>query len=274
MPESVQRFVIGGQIKIGPEHRGELKFRVGALVQEEIAQPHFPAGTDKQVHVRLAFCIQFVRQRGFADLVGPDFAPQGFFHKAPRGANQLRPPAVIDGDVQVQAGIVLRAFLGVDERGALLVGHAVLVAQNADAHVLFVQFVDIVVISTATHEDLEHEWGEHGLLPYVTEVAGQEQGSKAECIRRANSGHYPLENVLMIGDAPGDRKAAREAGALFYPILAAHEAESWRRAEEEIAERFKEGSYAGRVMDEILEEFDSSLLKDPPWQQLPDEDMQ
>ena len=163
---------------------------------------------------------------------------------------------------------------GADQRIAQLVRDIPPFPHAAEALRRFSRFADIVVISTATHEDLQREWSEHGLLPYVTEVAGQEQGSKAECIRRANSGHYPLENVLMIGDAPGDRRAAKEAGALFYPILAAHEAESWRRAEEEIAERFKEGSYAGRVMDKILEEFDSSLLKDPPWQQLPDEDMQ
>ena len=33
----------------------------------------------------------------------------------------------------------------------------------------------------------------------------------------------------MIGDAPGDMKAARANGALFFPINPGHEDESWER---------------------------------------------
>src|SRR5437879_5997537 len=33
--------------KIGPEHRGEIEFSVGALPQQEVAQAFFPTGTDQ-----------------------------------------------------------------------------------------------------------------------------------------------------------------------------------------------------------------------------------
>ena len=34
---------------------------------------------------------------------------------------------------------------------------------------------------------------------------------------------YPAEKILMVGDAYGDRKAAKGVDALFYPILPGHE---------------------------------------------------
>ncbi|MDT7723259.1 MAG: hypothetical protein QOE94_4270, partial [Mycobacterium sp.] len=45
---------------------------------------------------------------------------------------------------------------------------------------------------------------------------------------------YAKNKVLMIGDAPGDLKAAKGAGTLFFPINPGHEEASWERF-------FKEG---------------------------------
>ncbi|MBQ6595209.1 MAG: HAD family hydrolase [Clostridia bacterium] len=132
----------------------------------------------------------------------------------------------------------------------------------------FSVFADIVVVSTATNADLRREWGEHGLLDLVTAVAGQETGSKADCIRKANGGRYPAGHVLMIGDAPGDHRAALDAGALFYPILADREEESWRLAEETVAEQFRSGTYAETGMGPALERFRQTLLAEPPWPEI------
>ena len=41
-----------------PEHRREQEFRIGALEQQEIAQPHLAAGADHQIHIRLTLGIQ------------------------------------------------------------------------------------------------------------------------------------------------------------------------------------------------------------------------
>ena len=132
----------------------------------------------------------------------------------------------------------------------------------------FSAFADIVVVSTATHEDLTREWGDHGLLRYVSAVAGQELGPKALCIQKANSGHYPEDHTLMIGDSPADYQAARKAGALFYPILAGREAESWKYACTDISDAFRNGVYAGSKMESALAVFNQQLLKDPPWAEL------
>jgi phosphoglycolate phosphatase-like HAD superfamily hydrolase len=48
---------------------------------------------------------------------------------------------------------------------------------------------DIVVVSAADHETLNREWGQHGLLDSVSEVAGQEVGSKAESLLLARATH-------------------------------------------------------------------------------------
>ena len=74
----------------------------------------------------------------------------------------------------------------------------------------------------------DREWTEHGLAPFMSVIAGQEMGSKAQHVRAAAMGKYAdAEHVLLIGDAPGDRDAAREAGCLYYPINPGHEAVSY-----------------------------------------------
>jgi phosphoglycolate phosphatase-like HAD superfamily hydrolase len=124
---------------------------------------------------------------------------------------------------------------------------------------------DIIVVSATPGEALAREWAEHDLATYAAVIAGQEMGTKAEHLRLAASGRYPNEHVLMIGDAPGDLRAARANGALFYPINPGGEAESWKRLLEEALERFWEGRYGGAYQDERIAEFEALLPDTPPW---------
>ena len=101
----------------------------------------------------------------------------------------------------------------------------------------------------------------------MTEVAGQEHGSKADCIRKASKGKYDPGKVLMIGDAMGDFEAARSNGVLFYPIIPCREEESWLYAGSGLIGEFVSGRYAGAAMDRILKKFDEALLDTPPWEQ-------
>ncbi len=50
---------------------------------------------------------------------------------------------------------------------------------------------------------------------------------------------YEPDHVLMLGNAPADLEAAREAGALFYPILAYQERESWEEFPEALGKNFR-----------------------------------
>jgi hypothetical protein len=71
--------------------------------------------------------------------------------------------------------------------------------------------------------------------------------------------------MLMIGDAPGDFKAAKSNHALFYPIIPGLEEVSWQRLYEEALDRFFAGKYAGAYEAKLVKEFDASLPEKPGW---------
>ena len=124
---------------------------------------------------------------------------------------------------------------------------------------------DILVVSATPQEALDREWQQHGIEKYVAFIAGQEMGSKTEHLTLAAKGKYPAENVLMVGDAPGDFKAARDVGALFFPINPGDEEASWERFYDEGISKFFGKQYAGAYEAKLLAEFDRLLPKDPPW---------
>lgn len=124
---------------------------------------------------------------------------------------------------------------------------------------------DVIVVSATPSEALRREWAEHRLDGYVRAIAGQEVGSKGEMLQQAAGGRYADGHVLMVGDAPGDWRAARTIGALFFPIAPGREEESWHGLQEEGLERFFEGSFAGAYQDTLLAEFQAILPEQPPW---------
>ena len=125
---------------------------------------------------------------------------------------------------------------------------------------------DILVVSATPQEALDREWAQHGIDKYVAFIAGQEMGSKTEHLTLAAKGKYPSENILMVGDAPGDLKAARDVGALFYPINPGDEEASLgalpRRGHRQV---LRQAVRAGPTRAKLLAEFDRLLPKDPPW---------
>jgi len=122
---------------------------------------------------------------------------------------------------------------------------------------------DMVVISATPNEALRREWEEHDLLPFVRDVCGQESGTKKETLAAASQ--YEPARRLMIGDAPGDYKAAQANDCLFFPINPGQEEASWRRLLEEGIDKFLAGEYAGGYQQTLLAEFDALLPEHPPW---------
>jgi phosphoglycolate phosphatase-like HAD superfamily hydrolase len=86
-----------------------------------------------------------------------------------------------------------------------------------------VEKADAMVVSQTPGEALEREWEENSIDNFVRLICGQEYGTKTEHIALAAKGKYPDNKILMIGDAPGDYKAASSNGVLFYPINPGHE---------------------------------------------------
>ena len=127
----------------------------------------------------------------------------------------------------------------------------------------FAERADMIVCSQTPNAALEAEWKEHDIDKYVMAICGQEVGSKKESL--ANAKKYPANHTLMIGDAPGDYKAAVANDCLFFPINPGVEEASWRRLHDEGIARFFEGTFAGEYQQQLLDEFDTFLPERPPW---------
>jgi phosphoglycolate phosphatase-like HAD superfamily hydrolase len=124
---------------------------------------------------------------------------------------------------------------------------------------------DIMVVSATPNEALQREWEEHDIARYAAMICGQEMGKKAEHLQYGAGGKYPPEKILMVGDAPGDLKAARANHACFFPVNPGGEAASWQRFYEEAAERFFAGEYRGQYEDGLVADFAAHLPSVPPW---------
>ncbi len=127
------------------------------------------------------------------------------------------------------------------------------------------QWADVLVCSATPGEALVREWQEHGINVFVGCIAGQEMGTKKEHIALANAGRYDAGKILMIGDAPGDFKAAQGNNARFFPINPAHEDDSWELFFKEAAEKFRDGAYTPEYEGKLIAEFDKLLPELPPW---------
>ena len=125
---------------------------------------------------------------------------------------------------------------------------------------------DLAVVSGTPGEALQREWIEHGIDHYPSLIAGQELGKKTEHLRALTAGKaYTPDNMLMIGDAPGDLNAARANDIMFYPVNPGHEEESWERLDAEALDRFFAGTYRGEYEEARTAEFLALLPETPPW---------
>lgn len=124
---------------------------------------------------------------------------------------------------------------------------------------------DTIVVSQTPEAALISEWRQHGLDGLVHLIAGQELGTKAEHITLAAKGKYARTRILLLGDAPGDLEAAREADVPFYPIVPGDEANGWQRFQEEILPRFLAGRYDIEYESRLIETFLKALPAQPAW---------
>lgn len=119
------------------------------------------------------------------------------------------------------------------------------------------RLADIAVVSSANWEAVEEEWNRCGILGSVDVLCCQDTGNKAHCIGELMKLGYRPDRALMVGDAPGDQKAAQKNGVLFYPILVRKEAESWR-VFPEIVQAFVQGQY-GTLSEKFQQQFLENL---------------
>ena len=113
------------------------------------------------------------------------------------------------------------------------------------------QSAQIAIVSSANSEAVNSEWERHGLMPFVSEFFGQERGSKFAAIKEIKNQGFLPENILMIGDAPGDLEAAKNNGVHFYPILYGKEKESWSNLINGVLKEFLDNKYNDLKYQEI-----------------------
>lgn len=102
---------------------------------------------------------------------------------------------------------------------------------------------DVYVVSSANPEAIQDEWTRHGLLEHVTEVYAQDRGSKTDALADLRQKGYEAENILMVGDSPGDLEAAEKNDVWFFPILVGKEAHSWDKLNSEVAQKLADGNF-------------------------------
>ena len=125
---------------------------------------------------------------------------------------------------------------------------------------------DVIVVSATPDEALQREWAEHEIDTYVAVIAGQEMGTKTEHLTITTKDRYQENHVLMLGDSPGDLKAARDVGALFFPVNPGAEDASWQLFLDEAMEKFFNGQYDGTYETALIDKFQELLPATPPWQ--------
>ena len=125
-------------------------------------------------------------------------------------------------------------------------------------------WADIIVCSGTPGEALAREWVENGIDSFPRVIAGQEMGKKKEHLALV-AGKYPTGHVLMMGDAPGDFKAAKANDLLFYPINPGREEGSWELFFSEVTDLFREKRYTAEYEGRFIAEFNELLPDTPPW---------
>lgn len=203
-----------------------------------------------------------VRERGVAI---PNLAPLREWTAAGGALSNaaLREAVERTGNAVLQR--VLRWSEAVNQRIAEVVRGVPPFPAAASCLARMVDAADLIVVSQTPGEALSREWEEHGLRHLPARIAGQEMGAKSDQLRAAAGGKYRPGCVLMIGDALGDLRAARDAGALFFPINPGREEESWARLAREGLDRFFAGRFAGTYEEGLLREFERLLPSIPPW---------
>lgn len=123
------------------------------------------------------------------------------------------------------------------------------------------KFTDVAIVSAANSEALYSEWARHNLLEEVDVVFGQEAGTKAHCIETLKSYGYKNDEILMVGDAPGDLQAAKVNGVFFYPILFGQEKYSWEELVNEALGNLTKGAFTREYQEKLIKEFEDLLDK-------------
>lgn len=122
------------------------------------------------------------------------------------------------------------------------------------------RYGDVAIVSSANRQAVVEEWELYHLLEHVDIILAQDVGSKAYCIQELLKKGYDKKHVLMVGDAPGDKDAAKKNDVYYYPILVRHEKDSWEEFGDTAVAKLIDGSYGGAYQEEKEAQFFENLM--------------
>ena len=125
--------------------------------------------------------------------------------------------------------------------------------------------VDLMVISNTPLDTLNREWAENKIHSDIEYIGGQETGNKTEMLTAATKNKYENNNILIIGDSPGDLKAAKNINAHFFPIIPLNENDSWEFFLQKGYQFFLNGNFSRKFQISQINKFESILAKKPSW---------
>ncbi len=121
--------------------------------------------------------------------------------------------------------------------------------------------VDVVVVSSANGAAVQEEWAYNQMLDLPDLVLTQEHGSKKDCLCQLLTLGYAPNQIIMLGDSPGDIIAAKESGVLYYPIPPSQENEAWQVFCETYFPMFLQGHYQEKQMQACEANYYATLAK-------------
>ncbi|MGN1205936.1 MAG: HAD hydrolase-like protein [Eubacterium sp.] len=121
---------------------------------------------------------------------------------------------------------------------------------------------DVYIISSANKEAVCREWEDAGILNYVIECMTQEKGTKRACLRQVFESGYEKNNMLMVGDAVGDKESADSVQIPFFPILAGKEEQSWQEGRQTAFPAWLNGKYTKEMQRHFENQFYKNLGRD------------
>lgn len=104
---------------------------------------------------------------------------------------------------------------------------------------------DIVAFDSGTEAAVRAIWEKSGLSGYADAVISVQNENRFDALEAIFKEGYLPTHMLVVGDTLGDARLAKQAGALFFPILPDCEEICWQRLYEEGLLKLLHGNYAG-----------------------------
>jgi len=106
MGEGEDRLLELFAIEVGPQHRREIEFRIGQLPDQEIGDALLATGADEQVRFGQIVQAEPFGQAFGCDLVRRQGTGLNVCGQLPGGLGDVPAPAVVGGDIELEAGVV------------------------------------------------------------------------------------------------------------------------------------------------------------------------